>query len=131
MKVSAQEFERLPLRVHAVLAGVPLHDVWAVDLPPVRSGITLDEFLRTAGTRPFVPSPAARALLRIRFLVGRLLGWDLEPRATPRDTFATGVHGGDRSLPQVDRLSVASAEHSYDVEPNVRDMSSVRSGVGG
>ena len=100
MKVSTQEFERLPLRVHAVLAGVPLHDVWAVDLPPVRSGITLDEFLRTAGTRPFVPSRAARALLRIRFLVGRLLGWDPEPQATPRETFATRLTASDieRSL---------------------------------
>jgi hypothetical protein len=25
--VSAQEFERLPLRVHSILAGVPLHEV--------------------------------------------------------------------------------------------------------
>jgi hypothetical protein len=36
------EFERLPLRVHDFLAGVPLHDVWAIDLPRTRSGITLD-----------------------------------------------------------------------------------------
>ena len=48
-QISAQEFERLPLRVHEFLAGVPLHDVWAVDLPRMRSGITLDEFLRAAG----------------------------------------------------------------------------------
>src|SRR5437764_1349899 len=47
-KVSTQEFERLPLRVHTFLAGVPLHDVWFVDLPRWRAGVTLDEFLRTA-----------------------------------------------------------------------------------
>ena len=29
-KISTQEFERLPLRVHEFLAGVPLHDVWAM-----------------------------------------------------------------------------------------------------
>jgi len=40
--VSAREFERLPLRVHEFLHGVPLHDVWAVDLPHTRAGITLD-----------------------------------------------------------------------------------------
>ena len=50
-QISTQEFERLPLRVHDFLAGVPLHDVWAVDLPRRRSGITLDEFLRTANAR--------------------------------------------------------------------------------
>ena len=51
-QISAQEFRRLALRVHEVLAGVPLHDVWAVDLPRLRSGISLAEFLATAGTRP-------------------------------------------------------------------------------
>ena len=50
-QVSALEFERLPLRVHTFLAEVPLHDVWAVDLPRTRPGITLDEFLRTGGAR--------------------------------------------------------------------------------
>jgi hypothetical protein len=48
-RVSTQEFERLPLRVHEFLAGVPLHDVWVVDLLRIRGGITLDEFLRAAG----------------------------------------------------------------------------------
>ena len=38
-EISTQEFERLPLRVHEFLAAVPLHDVWAVDLPHTHSGI--------------------------------------------------------------------------------------------
>src|SRR6266487_348866 len=38
-QVSTQEFERLPLRVHTFLAGVPLHDVWSVDLPRWRAGV--------------------------------------------------------------------------------------------
>jgi len=45
-QISEREFEALPLRVHAFLAGVPLHDVWAIDLPRPRAGITLDEFRR-------------------------------------------------------------------------------------
>ena len=48
-QVSTEEFERLPLRVHTFLAGVPLHDVWSVDLPRWRAGVTLDDFLRTTG----------------------------------------------------------------------------------
>jgi hypothetical protein len=51
-QISTQEFERLPLRVHDFLAGVPLHDVGAVDLPRTRSGITLDDFLRKSSARP-------------------------------------------------------------------------------
>jgi hypothetical protein len=96
-QISAQEFERLPLRVHDFLAGVPLHDVWAVDLPRARSGITLDEFLRTASTRLFTCSPVVRALLNIRLFVGRLLGWDREPAATAWQSFATRMTTADRS----------------------------------
>ena len=96
-QISTQEFERLPLRVHAFLAGVPLHDVWAVDLPRVRSGITLDEFLRTASGRLLTGSPVVRALLNIRFFVGRLLGWDREPSATAWETFTTRLTTTDCS----------------------------------
>ena len=96
-QVSAREFERLPLRVHAFLADVPLHDVWAVDLPRSRAGITLDEFLRAAGARPFTLSPIVRALLNIRLFIGPLLGWDREPTATEWETFATRMTTDDRS----------------------------------
>jgi Protein of unknown function (DUF2867) len=96
-RISRQEFERLPLRVHDFLAGVPLHDVWAIDLPRVRSGITLDEFLRAAGAHPFTPSPVVRALLGTRLFVGRLLAWDREPDARGRETFATRLTTADRS----------------------------------
>ena len=95
-QISKRELERLPLRVHDFLAGVPLHDVWAVDLPRMRSGITLNEFLRAAGTRPFTPSPVVRALLNIRFFVGRFFGWDRERNAAT-ETFASRLTSADRS----------------------------------
>jgi len=96
-QISKQEFQRLPLRVHDFLADVPLHDAWAVDLPRMRSGITLDEFLRAAGALPLTPSPGVRALLNIRFFVGRLLGWDREPEAATWETFATRLTRADLS----------------------------------
>ena len=96
-RILKEEFERLPLRVHGFLAGVPLHDVWAVDLPQPRSGITLNEFFRASGARPFRPSLVVRALLSIRFFVGRLFGWDREPVATLRETFATRLTTADLS----------------------------------
>jgi len=96
-QIPTQEFERLPLRVHDFLAGVRLHDVWAVDLPRMRSGITLDEFLRAAGALPFRPSPVVRALLNLRLFVGRLLGWDREVDAAVRETFAARLTTADLS----------------------------------
>lgn len=96
-QISMQEFERLPLRVHEFLAGVPLHDVWAINLPRTRSGITLDQFLRTASACLLTPPRLVRALLNMRFSVGRLLGWDREPAATAWESFATRLTTADRA----------------------------------
>ena len=108
-QVSAQEFERLPLRVHTFLAGVPLHDVWSVELPRWRAGVTLDDFLRTASnckldtcgysnsSSLFTLSPLVRILLNIRFFIGGFLGWDREPPATAWKTFATRLTDTDHS----------------------------------
>jgi hypothetical protein len=108
-QVSTKEFERLPLRVHTFLAGVPLHDVWSVDLPRWRAGVTLDEFLRTTSNGKldtcgcsksslFTPSLLVRVLIDIRFFVGRFFGWDREPAATASETFATRLTDTDRSI---------------------------------
>jgi Protein of unknown function (DUF2867) len=105
-RVSTEEFEQLPLRVHTFMAGVPLHDVWAVDLPRWRAGVTLDEFLGTVSNGKFetcgcskasslfTPSPVVRMLLGIRFFVGRFFGWDQEQVTTV--TFATRLTDTDR-----------------------------------
>ncbi len=71
LQVSLQEFERLPLRVHTFLAGVPLHDVGSVDLPRWHEGVTLDDFLRTASSCLCTPLWLVRMLLDFRFFVGR------------------------------------------------------------
>jgi len=108
-RVSTQEFEQLPLRVHTFMAGVPLHDVWSVDLPRWRSGVTLDEFLRTASNGKldtcgcskssslFTSSPLVRMLLDIRLFVGRFFGWDRDPPAITWETFATRLTDTDHS----------------------------------
>lgn len=96
-QIAAEEFARVPLRVHAFLAGVPLHDVWAVDLPRMRGGITLDEFLRATSARPLTLSPAARMLFRVRFFVGRLLGLDREAESTTQELFAARLTEADRA----------------------------------
>jgi hypothetical protein len=95
-QVSTQEFERLPLRVHTFLAGVPLHDVWSVDLPRWRTGVTLDDFLQTVSSCLCTPPSLVRMLLDIRFFIGRIFGWDREPTATAWKTFATRLTDTDR-----------------------------------
>ena len=96
-QVSPQEFQHLPLRVHTFLTGVPPHDVWAVDLPRWRTGVTLADFLQTVSSCLCKPPSLVRLLLDIRFFVGRIFGWDREPAANTWKTFATRLTDTDRS----------------------------------
>src|SRR5215468_10960064 len=97
-QISEREFERVPLRVHRFIAGVPLQDVWAVDLPSPRPGITLDEFLRAANERLYTPTPVVRGLLDLRLLIGRLFGWDRpRPPTQAARTFADRLTDADRA----------------------------------
>ena len=96
-QISAEEFSQVPLRVHAFMSGVPLHDVWTIELRKNRAGITLDEFLRSAGTRPYRVSSAARVLLAMRLFTGRLFGWDRESSFSAQDAFAAHLSPDERA----------------------------------
>jgi hypothetical protein len=101
-QISPTEFYALPLRVHAFLAGVPLHDVWAVDLPARREGVTLSEFLRRAPqSRSNRLPPAAHALLRFRLFLGRIFRLEAEPKDAPAASFASRLTPEDRSRSSV------------------------------
>jgi len=103
-QISPSEFYALPLRVHTFLADIPLHDVWAVDLPMRRDGVTLSEFLRgvsqdgpdasDAETDRF--PPVARALFRLRFFLGRIFRLDAEPKDALAASFGSRLTAKDR-----------------------------------
>ena len=98
-RISSQEFLAQRFRVHAFLADVPLHDVWAVDLPGFREGITLYEFrARTskANTLRRVSWPT-RVLFRLRFLIGRILRLESEPGDSRQAYFANWLTAEDRA----------------------------------
>jgi len=96
-QISRQEFEQLPLRVHDLLAGVPLHDVWAIDLPRARSGITLNEFVNIESTRPLGCSPVVGVLLTVRLAIGSIFRLDREPARGAWETFVSRMTSTDRS----------------------------------
>ena len=98
-QISPAEYDALPLRVHTLLADIPLHDVWAVDLPRLRAGMTLDEFHRRARSDRLFGKfpPPARALFRLRFFVGRLFRLEAEPKNAGIVSFATRLTPEDRA----------------------------------
>lgn len=98
-QISAEEFYALPLRVHAFLDGVPLHDVWAVDLPTPRESVTLAGFDPLGrGDRSMRPlSGLAQALLRLRLFLGRIFRLETEPRDAATTSFAARLTQEDRA----------------------------------
>lgn len=89
--VPRQEFKRLPLRVHTVLAGVPLHDAWAIDLAHWRPGIALCEFLKVSPLVGMGLSPSVRTLFRLRRRIGKTFGWDRRSDLASTPTFVSQV----------------------------------------
>ena len=108
-QISPTEFYALPLLVHTFLADVRLHDVWAVDLPKRRAGVTLSEFLRRASrdgsdaanaeTKRY--PPAARALFALRFFLGRIFGLEAEPKDALATSFGNRLTEEDRARSSV------------------------------
>src|SRR5208282_4478820 len=101
-QISPTEFYALPLRVHTLLADVPLHDVWAVDLPTHRDGVTLSEFLRRAnkGGNNRLP-PVARALIRLRLFLGSIFRLEAEPKGALAASFGSRLTPADRARSSV------------------------------
>ncbi|HWZ83779.1 MAG TPA: DUF2867 domain-containing protein [Terriglobales bacterium] len=120
-RISPQEFLALPLRVHSFLVGVDLHDVWAVDLPAVPGGATLLEFrrrMRQQGPAERLSCPS-RSLIRLRFLVGRMFGWDRETNEIPQELFAKRLTDDDRArsaVPAGTRDGIFRVVYSFENE---------------
>jgi hypothetical protein len=100
-QISPAEFYALPLRVHTFLADIPLHDVWAVDLPAHRDGVTLCEFLRRARGNKSAEidrfPPVARALFGLRFFLGRIFRLEEEPKDAAAASFGSRLTAEDRA----------------------------------
>ncbi len=99
-QISPTEFYALPLRVHTFLDDVPLHDVWAVDLPTRRDGVTLSEFLRRASQGDAEINrlpPVARALIRLRLFLGRIFRLEDEPKDALAASFGNRLTPEDRA----------------------------------
>lgn len=97
-QISPRDFYALPLRVHTFLADVPLHDVWAVDLPRHRDGVTLSEFLRRASQGGMNRlSLMARVLIGLRLFLGRIFGLEAEPKEASTVSFGSRLTPEDRA----------------------------------
>ncbi len=98
MRVAPEEYARLDLRAHSLLAGVPLHDVWAIDLPgggPGRTVLELNALF--AGENLRKVSAPVRFLFGLRAALGRAFGWDRDVPGASRESFLHKLTDQDRA----------------------------------
>lgn len=97
MRVAPDAFTSLPLRCHALLNDVPLHDVWAIALEGGGPGRTVADVQRIVfdPERP-ASNMALRALFGLRRWLGRLFGWDEERHDALDQSYANRLTSADR-----------------------------------
>ena len=97
MRATPQEYEGIELRAHSLLADVPLHDVWAVDLPGGGPGRTIADVRTLMSLGSLAASNAAvRFLFGVRSRLGRTFGWDREPPRASRESYLQRLSVADR-----------------------------------
>ena len=97
VRVTPEEYERIDLRAHSLLADVPLHDVWLVELPGGGPGRTIGDLRALLSVEAVT---AARGVVRFLFALrgglGRLFGWDREPAHASRESVLPRLSAAER-----------------------------------
>ncbi len=97
MRLTSDEYERLDLRAHSLLEGVPLHDVWAVDLEGGGAGRSIVDLRALLSLENLTATNAAvKFLFGLRACLGRTFGWDREPARAPEQSYLHRLSAADR-----------------------------------
>lgn len=100
-RVDPDDFASLDFRVNTLLADVPIHDVWAIELAGDGPATMDDAAAAFRRFRPFQSTPAVLVLGVVRGVLGHVLGWE-DPRwRAPETSFVHRLteHDHQRSTP--------------------------------
>jgi len=119
-RISPREFLDLPLRVHSFLTDVPLHDVWAIDLPGGHEEVTLWEFRKGVRTRGWKKIPkATQALLGLWLFLGFIFHLDAPRSAQKSASYVRLLPPDDRDrslVPPGSKESLFEVVYSFENE---------------
>lgn len=97
MRIAPEEYQRIQLRAHSLLAAVPIHDVWAVDLPKDGANRTIVDFRSLLSKHGIhTASTTAKFLFALRALLGRVFDWDRESREAFQESFLHRLSDADK-----------------------------------
>lgn len=96
MRVTSEEYHQIELRAHSLLAEVPLHDVWAIDLSGRNRGRTITDLRTLLTVDEFRAANAAvHLLVAFRTWLGRIFGWDMTPPRASQESFLHRLSAAD------------------------------------
>jgi len=92
------EYRQLDLRAHSLLADVPLHDIWLLELEGGGEGRTMEDVRRCFTPQTVTTANAAvRTLFAIRRTLGRMFGWDEGPERWDEELYTRRLTEEDRA----------------------------------
>lgn len=98
MHADLSEYQQLDLRAHSLLADVPLHDVWMLELEGGGEGRTIEDVRRCFTPQTITTANAAvRTLFAIRRTLGRVFGWDRESNHWDDELYVHRLTDEDRA----------------------------------
>lgn len=96
-RIDPAEYQCLDLRAHSLLAGVPVHDVWAVDLAEGPPGCDVLDVLAVLDVKRLrQATPMVKLLFSLRGWLGRIFGWDGARGRPTADSFILRLSPADR-----------------------------------
>jgi hypothetical protein len=103
-RATLEDYRRLGLRAHTLLADVPVLDVWSVTLPGRDPALTMHEVrgVFTGAMQSGSLGPAVRALFGMRRLLGRVFRWDAGARDPATWSFRARLTDRDRQSSTVE-----------------------------
>jgi hypothetical protein len=98
MRIAASEYQNLDLWAHSFLEDVPLHDAFVIDLPGGGKGRTMSEIHDLLPNEEALKAnPLVAALFKLRFVLGRLFGWDAHSDALERQSYLHRLSAEERA----------------------------------
>ena len=100
VRIDPSVYRRVDLRAHALLEGVPIHDVWRIELAAgsePRSLLDLRALLSEESLRE--TSWLVRLLFGVRAFLGRVFGWEREAADSqpPPESYLSRLSEADRA----------------------------------
>lgn len=99
MRVDPEEYRRIDLQAHSLLVDVPLHDVWAIDLPRSETNHTIVDLRSLLAQHGLGTATAPVSFFfALRVALSVVFRWDREPPKASAESFIHRLADADKQL---------------------------------